>query len=173
MSASLCSCRVETVPLSSMLMPLTSRSCSTLRKVTGKMAGPLSPSAKRSTTPKGDAANLASGGIKPVATLSGNKLALVSLRSLVSLKPAGKTIRIASFSPNGGAKRTRLTSPSFSSSENVGLTLPLAFSSRISSASLRLMDALNIRVRGRIGKQPACALLRSQVNSAVNGWRTR
>ena len=172
MSASSCSCRVATVPLFSIDRPLSFRSCSTLRKVTGKIAGPLSPSAKRSTTPKGEAANLASGGISPTCTLSGNRLALTSERSDSSLKPAGSTMRSASFSPNGGANCTRLISLASSPSGNKGLASPLEVSSRIASAILRLMGALNITSSGRMGRQPACALARSQLNSAVNGWRT-
>ena len=102
MSASFCSCRVATVPLSSIDTPETFKSCSTLRSVTGKMAGPSSPSAKRSTTPNGAAANLASGGIRPICTLSGNRLALLSGRFSSSWKPEGSTMRTASFSANGG-----------------------------------------------------------------------
>ena len=170
MSPSVCNCSDDTVPLapSARARPFTCSCASTLRSVTGIMAGPLSPSAKRSTTPKGAAANLASGGISPAATLSGNIWVFDSVRPLTSLKPDGNSIRYEAFSGKGGLKAIVLTSSLLSSSPKKGLIEP----SRMPSASLRGTGALKFSTIGRIGKQPAWAFSRSQLNSAVKGCRT-
>jgi hypothetical protein len=57
----------------------------------GSSAGPSGPSAKRSTMPKGAAANLASGGMAPVLTASGNIDALASVRPEASTKSLGSS----------------------------------------------------------------------------------
>ncbi len=153
--------------------PCTRRSASTLRRVTGSSAGPLSPSAKRSTTPNGEAANLASGGIGPVATASGKLSALRSGRPEASLKSLGSSSRMGVCGAKGGMNCTPLTtvSPSPSPSRS-GLRVSLSDFSRIASASLRGTGALNDRRIGRMGRQAACAFSRSQPKSALKGSRT-
>src|SRR5574343_361123 len=65
MSASVDGLSVLTLPVGAgaapVCKPCTLRPASTLRSVTGSSAGPSGPSAKRSTTPNGAAANLARG----------------------------------------------------------------------------------------------------------------
>ena len=85
MSPSAVAFRSLTLPAS---MPLIGSAASTLRSVTGSSAIP-SFSAKRSTMPKGDAANFANGGMAPVATFSGKLLALLKARPDASLKSFG------------------------------------------------------------------------------------
>jgi len=99
MSASVPGWKVRTLPAGALaadlscsaFRPLTFSVASTLRKVTGSMATP-SGSAKRSTMPKGEAANLASGGIAAVAVLSGKLSALRRVRPDASLKSLGKVM---------------------------------------------------------------------------------
>jgi len=68
--------------------------------VMGSRDGSLPP-ASRSITPKGAAANLASGGEAPVATLSGKLAALAKARPLLSLSPAGICRVNCAFSARG------------------------------------------------------------------------
>ena len=86
-SASVAGCRSLTLPG---LRPVVRSAASTLRTVTGSSATPPG-SARRSTMPNGAAANLASGGMGPVATLSGKASALVSARPEASLKSRGSS----------------------------------------------------------------------------------
>ena len=153
------------------------RAGSTRRSVTGSSAGVsafASGSAKRSTMPKGAAENLASGGITPVATLSGKLAALSGARPLASWKPAGSSTEKAVFSGNGPLKLTPLTSASavLSSLSNVGFRAPAVDFRRIASASLRGTGALKARRIGRIGKQGAWAFSRSQLKLRCKGSRT-
>ena len=62
---------------------------STRRSVTGNRGVPFGPSANRSTMPNVPAANLASGGMGEVRTVSGKLAALASGRPLSSFKSAG------------------------------------------------------------------------------------
>jgi hypothetical protein len=175
MSASVLGCRSLTLPPG--VRPLIFSAGSTLRRVTGSSAG-LSPlasgSAKRSTMPKGAAANLASGGITPVATFSGKLAALEAARPLASWKPAGSSTVKADFSGSTPLKLTPLTSasPSVSSRSKVGLKLSLADFRRIASASFRATGALKARRIGRIGRHAAWAFSRSQLKLTENGSRT-
>ncbi len=176
MSASVLGCRSLTLPAG--VRPLIFSAGSTLRRVTGSSAGvsPLaSGSAKRSTMPKGAAANLASGGITPVATFSGKLAALEAARPLASWKPAGSSTVKAVFSGNATLKVTPLTSASPSPSSRVERRLEARrwpTSGESPSASLRDTGALKARRIGRIGRQAACAFSRSQLKLTENGSRT-
>ena len=154
--------------------PLTANCGSTLRSVTGSSAGPSGPSAKRSTMPNGDAANLASGGIWPVATLRGKLAALRKSRPEASLKPLGSSSVNWVAAGNGAVNWTFCTteSPSLVASLRFGLIGPAGDFRRIASACLRGTGALNSSDMGRIGRQPDCAFSRSQRNSALKGSRT-
>ena len=172
--ASLVGCRSLTLPG---LNPLTGRAASTLRSVTGNRAGSpgFAPgSAKRSTMPNGDAANLASGGIAPVATLRGKLSALRGARPEASLKSFGSSSTNWDDSANGGLKATLFTRASASppSASNAGLSVVLPDVRRIASASLRATGALKSSRMGRIGRQADWAFSRSQPKLAVKGSRT-
>ena len=172
--ASLVGCRSLTLPG---VNPLTCSAASTLRSVTGSRAGSLGlapGSAKRSTMPNGDAANLASGGIAPVATMSGKLSALTSGRPDASLKSFGSSSMKGADSANGGLKVTLLTTASASplSPSNAGLRVFLPDARRIASASLRATGALKSSRIGRIGRQADWAFSRSQPKLAVKGSRT-
>jgi hypothetical protein len=150
-----------------------------LRKVTGSSARGLSaagPSAKRSTTPNGAAANLASGGMPPVATFSGKLSALRSVRPEASLKSLGSSSEKAAFSARGAANCTLFTRvsacwPSAPPSRR-GCRVSVGDFRRMAAASLRGTGALKASCSGRIGRQAAWAFSRSQLNSAAKGWRT-
>ena len=156
--------------------PCTRKAASTLRSVTGSSAGVCGPSARRSTMPNGAAANLASGGMPPVATLKGKLSALDRARPAASFKPLGNSSWNSVLSARGAANCTLLTKPSAawpSSSPPVwGLIDSRGDFRRIAAASLRGTGALKDSVIGRIGRQAAWAFSRSQVNSAKNGART-
>ena len=62
--------------------------------------------------PKGAAANLASGGMPPVATLSGKLAALRGARPAASRKSAGSSTVKDVLSASGTPKRTAFTSAS-------------------------------------------------------------
>ena len=79
MSASLTGVSVLTLPPWALLAEVPS----TRRSVTGSTAKPLG-SARRSTMPNGAAANLARGGMAPVATAMGKLSALRSVRPAAS-----------------------------------------------------------------------------------------
>ena len=94
-SASVLTCK--SVTLLPTLLPgcrdCTFSSGSTLRSVTGNSAKVGLPgSAKRSTTPKLLAANLASGGCPPVLVSNGKDAAFCSVRPEASTNPFGSTI---------------------------------------------------------------------------------
>ena len=175
MSASVLGLRSLTLPPGVRLLIFSDGS--TLRSVTGSRAGVsafASGSANRSTMPKGAAANLASGGITPVATLSGKFAALAGARPLASWKPVGSSTAKAAFSSNGALKLTPFTSASAppSSLSNAGFKLAPADFRRMPSASLRGTGALKSRRIGRIGKQAAWAFSRSQLKLTSKGSRT-
>jgi hypothetical protein len=149
---------------------------STRRTVTGIMAG-VSGSARRSITPKGEAANLASGGIAPVATFSGKVSGVASGRPEASSNFEGSSMLYCVLSASGGPKLTLLTTssslcvpPSLSSLALIVLPSPL---SSIWEASLRVTGALNCSCIGRSGRHADCAFSRSQVNDTAKGSRTR
>ena len=123
--------------------------------------------------PNGAAANLASGGIGPVAILSGKLLALASGRPLASFKSGGRRSvkALRSGSGWGNCRRSMSASASVLSSM-IGACSPLSPTRRANSARRRGTGALNFNSIGRIGKQPACAFSRSQLVLAVNGSRT-
>ena len=153
------------------------RSCgSTLRSVTGSSAGPLGPSAKRSTMPKGAAANFTSGGILPVAVASGNILALLSVRPAASLNCGGSSTTYLEFGCMVAGKVTLSTSESSASlspfCSMIGATAEAPLLRRMPSISLRGTGALKDRRMGRIGRQAALAFSRSQLKSALKGCRT-
>ena len=172
-SASVLGCRSLTWPG---LRPLICSAASTLRRVTGSSArspGLVPGSAKRSTMPNGDAANLASGGMAPVATLSGKLSALRSTRPEASLKSFGNASVNDVFSANSGLKLMLLTTSVLSPSvSNVGLSVSLADVRRIASASLRGTGALKFSRIGKRGRQADWAFSRSQLKVAENGSRT-
>ena len=185
MSASVRGLSVLTLPAGALAAavpacrPCTRRAASTLRSVTGSSAGGLSdagPSAKRSTMPNGAAANLASGGIPPVDTLSGKLSALRSGRPEASLKSLGSSMVKAVFSASGALTCRLLTRASAwapSAPPSIwGLRVSLADWRRMAAASLRGTGALNDSIIGRMGRQAAWAFSRSQLNSAENGSRT-
>ena len=153
------------------------RPASTLRSVTGSSAGPSGPSAKRSTTPNGAAANLASGGRPAVATFSGKLAALRRVRPEASLKSLGSSSVKLVCSGRGASNCTPLitasASPPSSPPSILGLKVSLADLSRMAMASLRGTGALNDSDSGRNGMQAAWAFSRSQLNSAANASRTR
>ena len=170
-SASLSGVRVRTVPPGCRVF--TAGEASTLRRVMGSSAGPSGPSAKRSTTPNGAAANLASGGIGPVRTVSGKLSAFCSGRPASSLRPAGKTSCAVLRSGRAALKRISSTllaraSPGLKSGSSV--VLPLR--STTCFAQFMGTGALKFSCTGRIGRQAACALGRSQLKVASNGGRT-
>ena len=167
-SASVCGERSRTVPPGIRLSACSADS--TLRKVTGSSAGPLGPSANRSTTPKGAAANLTSGGMGPVRTASGKLLALLKVRPASSTKPAGKTICMAACSGRLPAKRTDSVLLELASSAlNCGLMVSLPYCNTTCLAHCMGTGAEKFTVTGRIGIQAACALGRSQLKLASSG----
>ena len=149
---------------------------STLRSVTGSRAGPLGPSAKRSTIPKGEAANFTSGGILPVAVASGNILELVSVRPAASLNCGGSSTVYLALAVMVAGKVTDSTSESSASlspfCSMMGATADAPLLRRIASISLRGTGALKLRRMGRIGRQAELAFSRSQLKSAEKGSRT-
>jgi len=153
-----------------------SRACrpgSTRRSVSGISAGPSGPSAKRSTMPKGAAANLASGGMGPVSIFSGKLPALASGRPLASFRSAGRLRLSAARSGKGPSKRRRSSSSSPApSSAPCGANSVLSERSRTAPSSLRATGALNVSSIGRIGMHAAWAFSRSQRVLAVKGSRT-
>ncbi len=169
-SASVCGFRSLTLPG---VRACTCRAGSTRRTVTGIIATP-SGSARRSTTPKGEAANLASGGIAPVAVCSGKLPGSASVRPEASSKPEGSSMVKGVCSGKGGGSVTESTTASslaFSSSKR-GLTVcppPLA---TIFAASARVTGALKRSCMGLSGRQAACAFSRSQLKLAAKGSRT-
>ncbi len=184
MSASVAGCSVLTLPAGALVVlracstssPLMASAGSTLRSVTGSIATPLG-SAKRSTMPKGAAANLASGGMAPVDTLSGKLSALRRLRPEASLKPLGSSSVNAVCSGKMPLKVTLLTTWSSSmaaspSPSAVGLNVSLLDFKRISVSSLAGTGALKARRMGRTAKQALCAFSRSQLKLAAKGSRT-
>ena len=181
MSASVVGCRSLTLPAMLGLRPLTCSEASTFLSVTGSKAaspGLLPGSAYRSTMPNGDAANLANGGIGPVATLSGKLSALRKPRPEASLKSLGSSSVYWPFSANIGLKMMLLTTLSASlpallvSLSNDALILPWGEASLTPSANLRGTGELKLRLMGLIGKHAACAFSRSQLKLAANGSRT-
>ena len=168
--ASVRGCRSLTWPAA---RPCSCSAASTLRSVTGSIGVPPG-SAKRSTMPKGAAANLASGGIAPVDTFSGKLSALTGERPAASWNARGSSTAYAVCSANGGLKVTSLTtlSPSALSSSNTGLCVCFAELRRRPSATLRGTGALKFSVMGRIGRHAACAFSRSQLKFTVNASRT-
>ena len=157
--------------------PLTCSEASTLRKVTGSSATPPG-SAKRSTTPNGDAGNLASGGNTPVDTLSGKVAALRKLRPLSSLKSLGSSTRNCVNSGSTLEKRMLLRPcsspcPLPRLSSKTGLKLSLSETKRIPSSHFFGTAAVKLSVMGRIGRQALCAFSRSQLKLAAKGSRTR
>jgi hypothetical protein len=147
---------------------------STRRTVTGISATPLG-SASRSTTPKGEAANLASGGIRPVATLSGKLSGEASGRPDASSNFGGSVTVNGVCSAKGPAKLSDSTTPSSSRaalSSNCGLKLLPAPSSVMAAASLRATGALKRSTIGFSGRQADCAFSRSQLNETAKGSRT-
>ena len=92
------------------------RLASICRTVTGSNGGLPGPSAKRSSTPKGEAANFSSGGMGPVLTLSGKLAALPGLRPEASTRPGGSSSVNAVDSGSGAAKCRLLTSASSAAS---------------------------------------------------------
>ncbi|MCY1170947.1 hypothetical protein D9M73_110370 [compost metagenome] len=177
MSASVLGCRSLTLPDVAGVSPLTCNAASTLRSVTGSRAGSpgfVSGSAKRSTIPNGDAANLASGGMAPVASFRGKLSALRSTRPEASLKSLGSSSVYCADSVNSGLKLTLVTTSAASplSASNTGLSVSEPDFRRIASASLRGTGALKFRLMGRIGRQADWAFSRSQLKLAENGSRT-
>ena len=148
---------------------------STRRTVTGIMAG-VSGSARRSTTPKGEAANLASGGIMPVPTFMGKLPGEASGRPEASSNLEGSSMLNCVLSASGGPKYTSLTTSSSlcvpPPSDSWALTVLSPPLSSICAASLRVTGALKFSCIGRSGRQAACAFSRSQVNDAAKGSRT-
>ncbi len=141
------------------------RSACTWRSVIGSIA-----SGPASTMPKLPA-NLASGGIGPVATSSGNAFALASARPASSRTPAGSVRRQRCCSGSGASKRTSLTqSPGSACGASAA---PCAGCSRAASAAARATGALKRTLIGRSGMQGAAARSRSQLNSASRRGRTR
>ena len=177
MSASLPGCSVVTLPVAALacaaFRPLMWSADSTLRSVTGSRATPLG-SAKRSTMPKGDAANLASGGMAAVAVLSGKLSALRSARPDASLKFLGSSMVNWVCSGSGAAKLMPLTTASSScaASSSVGLKLSLPLTRRMPCSSFTGTGALKLSVSGRMGRQALCAFSRSQLKLAEKGSRT-
>ena len=157
----------------SKLLACTASAGSTRRTVTGISATP-SGSARRSTTPKGEAANLASGGIGPVATLSGKVSGEASGRPEASSNFAGNSMVKGVCSAKGGAKLTESTTESSLglSLSNLGAMLLPPPLSTTCAASLRVTGALNLRDIGRSGRQALCAFSRSQLKDTANGSRT-
>ena len=152
---------------------LTSRAGSTRRTVTGISATPPG-SAKRSITPKGEAANLASGGIRPVAVFIGKLPGDASARPDASTNFVGNSMVKDVLSTNGGAKVTDSITASSSalSSSAFGFWVLSPPFIVICIASLRDTGALKRSSIGRSGRQAACAFSRSQVNDTANGSRT-
>ena len=137
------------------------------------MIGSIAPSVVHSTTPNGAAANLASGGASPVATLSGKLLALASARPAPSFSSRGNSSVKAVFSGKGPAKLSDETSSALSSLSKLGaIALPPAGCKRTCAATARASGALNVSVSGRIGQHGALAFSRSHENSAVKDLRT-
>ena len=123
--------------------------------------------------PNGAAANLASGGIGPVATFSGTLAALASGRPLASFKSGGSVSVKPVRSGRGAGNCTRSSSASASSPSSItGACSARSERRRICSASRRGTGALNWSVIGRIGMQAAWAFSRSQPMLAVKGSRT-
>ena len=170
-SASVCGLMSLTLPGVS---ALTINAGSTRRTVTGIIATPPG-SAKRSTTPKGEAANLASGGIGPVAVFIGKLPGAASARPDASTNFAGTSMVKGVLSAKGGAKLTDSTTASSSlalSSSAFGFWVLSPPFIVICIASLRDTGALKRSSIGRNGRQAACAFSRSQVNDTANGSRT-
>ncbi len=155
---------------------LTSNAGSTRRTVTGINATPPG-SAKRSITPKGEAANLASGGIRPVAVFIGKLFGAASARPDASTNFTGNSMVKGVLSAKGGEKVTDSTTASSSallllSSSAFGLSVLSPPFIVICIASLRDTGALKRSSIGRSGRQAACAFSRSQVNDTAKGSRT-
>ena len=145
----------------------------TLRKVTGSRAAP-SPSANRSTMAKGAAANLAKGGMAPVAAVIGKLSAFCKDRPAASRNSLGNSIVNFTFSGRTVLNSTRFTrvSPSASSLSKLGFRLSLPTCRRTPCACARVTGALKFRLTGRIARQSARAFSRSQLKLAMNGSRT-
>ena len=123
--------------------------------------------------PKGAAANLASGGMPPVATASGNDAALANARSASSRSAAGRVRLKGAFSGRGAAKLIwRTHSPRSSLSVRGAIAAPFSGTSRAAKAWARGTGALKRNTSGRSGRQGDCAFSRSQLNSASNLGRT-
>ena len=156
--------------------PLTWSEASTLRKVTGSSATPPG-SASRSTTPNGDAGNLASGGNIAVDTFSGKVAALRKLRPLSSLKSLGSSNRNWVSSGSRLGKRMLLKPcsspcPLPRLSSKTGLKLSFSDTSRTPSSHFLGTGAVKVSAIGRIGKHALCAFSRSQLKLAAKGSRT-
>ena len=123
--------------------------------------------------PNGAPANLASGGMPPVATASGKLPALDSARPVSSTSPAGSVSCSRAFSGSGAANCTSLTAPLPSSTNFFGANgAPAAGTSRACCASARGTGAVKRSVIGRNGRQADCAFSRSQLNSTAKRSRT-
>ena len=152
---------------------LTRSAGSMRRTVTGMIATPPG-SAKRSTTPKGEAANLASGGIGPVAVFIGKLSGASIARPEASTNLDGSAMVKDVCSAKGGANVTDSTTASSSafSSSTFGWRVLSPPFMVICMACLRNTGALKRNSIGRSGKQAACAFSRSQVNDTAKGSRT-
>ena len=126
-----------------------------------------------STMPKGAAANLASGGMPPVATCSGKLAALASVRPVSSRSAAGSARLRRLFSGSGAAKRTSLSVALRSSASTLAaMALPCAGASVAASANARGTGAEKRSSTGRSGRHGALARSRSQLISALKRART-
>ncbi|MNM75889.1 hypothetical protein D3C81_876900 [compost metagenome] len=108
-----------------------------------------------------------------VATLSGNRSALDSVRPLSSFRSFGTSMVNCAFSANGAAKVKALTLASGARlGSTCGARWPDGVVSTTCSACLRGTGAENVTDIGRSGVHGDCACSRSQLKLAVKGSRT-
>ena len=138
---------------------------SRLRSVTGMTPSPFS-----SMMPK-RAGNFASGGYSSVRTASGKRFWLTSLRPASSVTATGISIVNCARSGNGPGKLTSSTkSAALRASGSVAaMVLPPAGLSTTCAACSRETGAVKDSRIGRIGRQPASLLARSQEKRT---WKT-
>jgi hypothetical protein len=122
--------------------------------------------------PKGEAANLAMGGVGPMLTSSGKAAALASGRPASSLTWEGSTNRSWEFSGSGAGNSTRATAVS-SSRRRGAIGVPPACGTRRSAwAVARETGAENCSTAGASGMHGAFAFSRSQLKFAAKRSRT-